>query len=92
MPDLAPAPFFLGGSVIPGTGVALLSETSAIGEDAGAVAAFGALVGVETVDGVDLGLEFFRGGGLGRKRPRMTAGSLNTTILLGLLPLSGRAF
>ncbi len=91
VPALTPDPFFFGASVTLGPGVALLSEASAFGEDAGAVAAAGALAGVETVDGVDFALEFFRGVGFGRKRPRMAAGSLKTTTLLGLLLLSGRA-
>lgn len=92
IPALATGAFFLGASEAPGTGVALLSEASALGEDAGAVAATGALVGVEAADGVDFALEFFRGVGLGRKRPRSVGESLTTTILLGFLVLSGRAF
>ncbi len=79
--------------------MALLSEASPIGEDAGGTAAVWVSVGVEMVDGVDFGvdfvvdfaLEFFRGVGLGRKRLRVVAGSLKTTILLGLLDFSGRA-
>lgn len=54
--------FLFGTSVASGTGVALLSETSAVGEETGAVTvagAMGAAVGVETLDGVDFALEFF---------------------------------
>ena len=87
-------PFFFDASVAPGTGVELLSEASPLGEDAGAraEAAAGALVGVETEEGVDFVFEFFRGVGFGMKRPSFSGETLNTTILLGLLVLSGRAF
>lgn len=92
VPALAPVPFVLDASVAPGAGVALLSEASPGGEEVGAaVAATGTVVGVETVDGVDFALEFFRGVGFGRKRPREAAESFRTTILLCLLVLSGRA-
>jgi hypothetical protein len=94
VPALATEAFFFGASVAPGAGVALLSETSPfpLGEEAGAVAATVALVGVETDDGVDLAFEFFRGVDFGRKRARCEGESFITTILLGLLVLSGRAF
>jgi hypothetical protein len=94
VPALAAGVFFFGASVAPGTGVALLSETSPfpLGEDAGAVAATAALVGVETDDGVDLAFEFFRGVEFGKKRARCAGGSFITTTLLGLLDLSGRVF
>jgi hypothetical protein len=78
--------------VPPGAGVALLSEASAVGEEGAAIGAGWVFVGVEADDGVDFALEFFRGVDFGAKRPRTVAGSLNTTILLGLLDLSGRAF
>ena len=87
VPAFAPEVFFLGPSVASGTGVALFSEASSLGEDAGAAAAVWA---VEVLEGVDFGLEIFRGVGFGRKRLRVVVGSLNTTILLGLLDLSGR--
>lgn len=89
---------------MPGTGVVVLSEASPVGspvgEDAGGAEAVWVWVsvGVEMVDNVDFGvdlgvgfgLEFFLGVGFGRKRRRVVAGSLNTTILLGLLGMSGR--
>jgi hypothetical protein len=92
VPALAPGPFFFGASVASGIGVALLSEASPAGEEVAAGAAAGAGVGVEAVDGVDFALEFFPGIGFGMKRPRVAAGSLKTTILLGLLVFSGRTF
>lgn len=62
-----------------------------MGEEAGSVATGATTVGVETVAGVGLAFGFFRGVAFGRKRPRLVGGSLKTTILLGLLVLSGRA-
>jgi hypothetical protein len=59
VPAFAPPPFFFGGSVAPGAGVALLSEASPLFEDAGAVTAAWPPVGVDADDGVDFTLEFF---------------------------------
>jgi hypothetical protein len=92
VPALAPDPFFFRASPVSGTGVALLSEASPLGEVAGIATTVGTGVGVEIVDGVDFAFEFFRGVGFGRKRPRIAAGSLKTTILLDLSVLSRRPF
>ena len=66
-PALPPEAFFLGGSAAPGAGVALFSEASPLGEDAGALMVVGAAIGPETVDRVDFALELFRAVGFGRK-------------------------
>lgn len=90
VPAFAAGVFFFSPSVAPGAGVTLDSEASSFGEETGAGAAAWVLVGVEVLDGADFDLRFFRGVAFGKKRLRKVEESFKTTILLGLLALSGR--
>lgn len=76
--------------MVPGAGVVLFSDASALGEEAGTGAVAEAAMGVETVDGVDFTLEVFLGVGFGRNRLSCVGEILKTTVLVGLLILSGR--